>query len=189
MRETTQRAARLDSFTSVSYFEMQWYMVNTLLRDTDIASMANSLEVRVPFLDHRLVEFVARLPKDMKYRSGMPKSLLVQAMAGALPDAVVSQSKRTFTLPYDVWLRGSLGVRVSQELANLDPALLPYLSQRAVRGSWQNFVSGHTNWSRPWSIYVLNHWVRRNLTGTDARAGSVAPAMRPAAAHEANPRS
>ena len=63
MRETTRQAELLDSFTSVSCFELQSYMVNTLLRDTDAASMANSLEVRVPFLDHRLVEFVGRLPK------------------------------------------------------------------------------------------------------------------------------
>src|SRR6202047_3147226 len=63
MRETARQAGRLDSFTSVSCFELQSYMVNSLLRDTDAASMANSLEVRVPFLDHKLVEFVARLPK------------------------------------------------------------------------------------------------------------------------------
>ncbi len=58
MWETARQARQLDSFTSVSCFELQSYMVNTLLRDTDTASMANSLEVRVPFLDHRLVEFV-----------------------------------------------------------------------------------------------------------------------------------
>ena len=70
MRETARQAGRLDSFTSVSCFELQSYMVNTLLRDTDSASMANSLEVRVPFLDHRLVEFVGRLPKSVKYTRG-----------------------------------------------------------------------------------------------------------------------
>ena len=70
MQETARQAARLDSFTSVSCFELQSYMVNTLLRDTDAVSMANSLEVRVPFLDHRLVEFVARLPKGAKYQAG-----------------------------------------------------------------------------------------------------------------------
>ena len=75
MRETARQAAQLDSFTSVSCFELQSYMVNTLLRDTDSASMANSLEVRVPFLDHRLVEFVGRLPKSVKYTSGSSEIL------------------------------------------------------------------------------------------------------------------
>ena len=181
MRNTTAQAARLDSFTAVSCLELQSYMVNTLLRDTDAASMANSLEVRVPFLDHKLVEFVARLPKEAKYRPDFPKSLLVESLTDILPEDVVGQTKRTFTLPWDVWLRGPLGVRLSQELANLTPPLLRYMNQRAVRGSWQNFVTGHTNWSRPWSIYVLNQWVRRHLTGLAAGTGSTATAVRPAA--------
>ena len=164
MHETARQAGGLDSFTAVSCFELQSYMVNTLLRDTDSASMANSLEVRVPFLDHRLVEFVGRLPRSAKYTSGVPKSLLVEALADVLPDDVVGQSKRTFTLPWEVWLRGSLGVRLSQDLANITPPLREYLNARAVRGAWQNFVIGQTNWSRPWSLYVLNEWVRHHVT-------------------------
>src|SRR5258708_13156931 len=122
--------------------------------------MAYALEGRVPFLDHRLVEFVARLPRDAKYRPDLPKSLLVEAIADLLPGEIVGQTKRTFTLPWDVWLRGPLGVRLSQDLANLTPPLLKYLNPRAVRGAWQNFVIGQTNWSRPWSLFVLNEWVR-----------------------------
>ena len=164
LRETSRQALRLDSFGSVSCFELQSYMVNTLLRDTDSVSMANSLEVRVPFLDHRLVEFVGRLPKSAKWVRGIPKSLLVEALSGLLPEEVVGQPKRTFTLPWEIWLRGSLGVRISQDLANLTPPLQQYLNPRAVRGAWQNFAIGQTNWSRPWSLYVLNEWVRHHVT-------------------------
>ena len=169
MRETARQAARLDSFTSVSCFELQSYMVNTLLRDTDSVSMANSLEVRVPFLDHRLVEFVAGCRRARNTGRGVPKALLVEALSDVLPDEVVGQSKRTFTLPWEVWLRGPLGVRLSQDLANLTPPLQRYMNPRAVRGAWQNFVIGQTNWSRPWSLYVLNEWVRRHLTGRGER--------------------
>jgi asparagine synthase (glutamine-hydrolysing) len=182
MRETARQAGRLDSFTSVSCFELQSYMVNTLLRDTDAASMANSLEVRVPFLDHRLVEFVGRLPKSAKYVRGIPKSLLVEALSDLLPDEVVGQSKRTFTLPWDVWLRGSLGVRLSQDLTNLTPPLQQYLNPGAVRGAWQNFVIGQTNWSRPWSLYVLNEWVRHHMTDAANHPVSTADAVHTAAA-------
>jgi asparagine synthase (glutamine-hydrolysing) len=170
MRETARQAEQLDSFTSVSCFELQSYMANTLLRDTDAVSMANSLEVRVPFLDHRLMEFVGRLPKSAKYTPDVPKSLLVEALSDLLPEDVVGQSKRTFTLPWDVWLRGQLGVRLSQDLANLTPPLRRYVSLRAVRGVWQNFVIGQTNWSRPWSLFVLNEWLRHHVT--DAMTGS-----------------
>ncbi len=181
MRETARQAGLLDSFTSVSCFELQSYMVNTLLRDTDAASMANSLEVRVPFLDHRLVEFVGRLPKSAKYTPDVPKSLLVEALSDLLPDEVVGQSKRTFTLPWDVWLRGPLGVRLSQDLSNLTPPLRQYLNPRAVRGAWQNFVIGQTNWSRPWSLFVLNEWVRNHVTDAANHPVSTANAVHTAA--------
>jgi asparagine synthase (glutamine-hydrolysing) len=186
MRETTRQSDRLDSFTSVSCFELQSYMLNTLLRDTDAVSMANSLEVRVPFLDHRLVEFVARLPKAAKYNPEIPKSLLIDALGGALPENVVGQTKRTFTLPWEVWLRGPLGVRLSQDLANLTPQLQRLMNPRALRGVWQNFVIGQTNWARPWSLYVLNEWVRRHVTGANSDRDSSAdasstPAVQPVA--------
>ncbi len=181
MRETTQQARRLDSFNSVSCFELQSYMVNTLLRDTDAVSMANSLEIRVPLLDHRLVEFVARLPKRGKHIDGVPKALLVEALSDVLPDDVVGQAKRTFTLPWDLWLRGPLGVRISQDLANLAPQLMQYMNLRAARGVWQNFVIGQTNWSRPWSLYVLNAWISRHVAGTVTNASSDTEAVRPAA--------
>ena len=191
MRETARQAAQLDSFTSVSCFELQSYMVNTLLRDTDAASMANSLEVRVPFLDHRLVEFVGRLPKSVKYTRDVPKSLLVEALSDLLPDEVVGQSKRTFTLPWDVWLRGPLGVRLSQDLSNLTPPLRQYMNPRAVRGAWQNFVIGQTNWSRPWSLYVLNEWVRHHVTDATNHPVSNADAVHTAevSVTASNPRS
>ena len=177
MRETARQAEKLDSFTGVSCFELQSYMVNTLLRDTDSASMANSLEVRVPFLDHRLVEFAGRLPMNAKRTRGIPKSLLIEALSDLLPEDVVDQPKRTFTLPWEVWLRGTLGVQISQDLANLAPPLRQYLNPRAVQGAWQNFVLGLTNWSRPWSLYVLNEWVRLHMTGAANDPVSTAKAV------------
>jgi len=99
-----------------------------------------------------------------------------------LPDEVVGQSKRTFTLPWDVWLRGSLGVRVSQDLADLTPALRHFMNPRAVEGTWQNFVIGQTNWSRPWSLYVLNEWVRHHVTDSASQPVSSANAVHTAAA-------
>ncbi len=180
-RETARQAKRLDSFTSVSCFELQSYMVNTLLRDTDTASMANSLEVRVPFLDHRLVEFVGRLPKSAKFRAAIPKSLLIEAMSDDLPEGVVGQSKKTFTLPWEVWLRGKLGMHVSQDLTDLAPQLQQYLSAQSVRSVWQHFVIGKTNWSRPWSLFVLNAWVRQNVTAPKGDSASSGVAAQPAA--------
>jgi asparagine synthase (glutamine-hydrolysing) len=177
MEEIAQQAARLDSFTGVSCFELQSYTGNMLLRDTDAVSMANSLEVRVPLLDHRLVEFVAQLPPDAK-RIDPPKELLIEALGDLLPPRVAKQSKRTFTLPWKVWLHGELGERVSHDLANLTPSLERHMDQRAVNDVWENFKAGQTSWSRPWSLYVLNDWVKRHAAGAIADVTSSPTAVR-----------
>ena len=176
LEETAHQAGRLDSFTGVSCLEMRSYMVNTLLRDTDAVSMSHSLEVRVPLLDHQLVEFVAQLPESAK-RGRMPKALLIEALGELLPVEVVRQRKRTFTFPWERWLRGALREQVGQGLADLTPALQPVLNGQAVQAVWQDFLAGRTNWSRPWSLYVLNEWSRRHLEG-----GAVAETAKPAVA-------
>jgi asparagine synthase (glutamine-hydrolysing) len=162
-----------DDFSAVSWLEMRSYMVNTLLRDTDAVSMAHSLEVRVPLLDHELVEFVAALPTASKQRAGQPKALLAEAVRDLLPEEVLRQPKRTFTLPWEHWLRGPLGDRVEQNLNDLSAPLRDHLESKSVRAVWQNFRAGQTGWSRPWSLYVLNEWVRRNVAASDVIAPPV----------------
>jgi hypothetical protein len=68
-------------------------------------------------------------------------------------------------------------VRLSQDLSNLTPPLRQYMNPRAVRGAWQNFVIGQTNWSRPWSLYVLNEWVRHHMSGAADHPASTAEAV------------
>jgi asparagine synthase (glutamine-hydrolysing) len=163
LEQTALDSKQLDEFTSVSCLESRSYMVDTLLRDTDAMSMAHSLEVRVPFLNHALVEFVSRLPGSIKQTAGVPKSLLVDALADLLPGEVVSQPKRTFTLPWEHWLRGDLRKQVEAELKTLAPPLEQSLRSRAVGRIWSDFLRGHTSWSRVWSLFVLNRWARRHL--------------------------
>ena len=159
-----------DAFSAVSWLEMRSYMVNMLLRDTDAVSMAHSLEVRVPLLDHELVEFVAALPGASKQRAGQPKALLAEAVRDILPAEVLRQPKRTFTLPWEHWLRGPLGDRVARDLHDLSAPLRDHLESKSVRAVWRNFRAGQTGWSRPWSLYVLNEWVRRNVAAPIAIA-------------------
>ncbi|MBC8029368.1 MAG: asparagine synthase (glutamine-hydrolyzing) [Pyrinomonadaceae bacterium] len=160
---SVEQARELDSFAAVSCMEIQSYLVNTLLRDTDSMSMAHSLEVRVPFLDHRLVEFVTSLPQAMKLRKGVPKALLVAALGDLLPAEVVNQTKRGFTFPWAEWLRGPLRDRIQGGLAELSPALQEAMDAESVRKIWQDYLDGKTSWSRPWSLYVLNEWARKHL--------------------------
>jgi hypothetical protein len=76
-------------------------------------------------------------------------------------------------------------VRISQDLSNLSPPLRQYMNPRAVRGAWQNFVIGQTNWSRPWSLFVLNEWVRQHVTEAASHPVSTADAVHANAASAA----
>lgn len=159
----TEETRSMDSFTAISWLELRAYLVNTLLRDTDALSMRHSLEVRVPFLDSALVEFVLSLPESAKRDRQQPKALLIRALGDLLPSEFSALPKRTFTFPWENWLRGPLGERVASGLADWSPALHARLDGRVARGVWGDFLAGRTTWSRPWSLYVLNEWAKRNL--------------------------
>ena len=156
-------ARSMDEFTGVSWLELRSYLVNTLLRDTDAMSMHHSLEVRVPFLDSSLVEYLLSLPESQKRDPGQPKALLIAALGELLPKDLVAQPKRTFTFPWENWMRGALRERIAAGLGDWSPALDPFLSGENVRQVWDDFLAARTTWSRPWSLYVLNEWVKRNL--------------------------
>jgi asparagine synthase (glutamine-hydrolysing) len=153
----------LDSLTAVCLLETRSYLVNTLLRDTDVVSMAHSLEVRVPFLDHLVVEFMAKLPPSPKRLRETLKALLVDALRDLLPPEVISQLEQTFTFPWERWLRGALREQVAAGITRVPEVLQPIVSAEASQSVWQVFLEARTGWARPWSLYVLNQWVRRDI--------------------------
>ncbi len=161
--QVTRQAEALEGDSRVSWFELRTYMVDTLLRDTDSMSMYHSLEVRVPLLDHPLVEFVTALPDHLKRRPGVAKALLVEALGDLLPREIVRQPKRGFTFPWQRWLQGPLRQEIGEQLGDLSPSLARILDAQTVQSIWQNFLGGRTGWARPWSLFVLNNWVRHHV--------------------------
>ena len=164
LERASDQARELEPIAAISWLEMRTYMASTLLRDTDSVSMACSLEVRVPLLDTPLVEFLCALPDEARVRPDAPKALLRAALDGLLPAEVFDQPKRTFTLPWEDWMRTSLRPRLESSFSNLSPALAPHLHAAGVQSVWNSFQQGQTSWSRPWSLYVLNEWCRRHLS-------------------------
>jgi asparagine synthase (glutamine-hydrolysing) len=161
------RTRDLSPFARVSALEIGTYLVNTLLRDTDAMSMAHSLEVRVPFLDHAVVETVTAMPDAWQNGSALlgarTKTLLVDALGNLLPSEIVRQRKRTFTLPWERWLRGSLRRRVVDGIGDIPGPLRSLLNVREVRAVGREFLAVETGWARPWALYALNDWVRRHV--------------------------
>jgi asparagine synthase (glutamine-hydrolysing) len=154
-----------DPVNAISQLELSGYMSNTLLRDTDAMSMAHSLEVRVPFVDTKVVNYVLSLPGDLKLRNGSgPKPLLADAMADLLPRDFLGRPKMGFTLPFEKWLQQNLRNEVSSVLGDSDQLKRPGLSAEAVGRIWLNFLQKPraVGWSRPWSLYVLARWCAVN---------------------------
>ena len=149
-----------DIVNTISQLELNGYMTNTLLRDTDTMSMAHSLEVRVPFVDTKVVNYVLSLPGDWKLRNGSPKPLLADALGDLLPRDSLARPKMGFTLPFEKWLQQNLRHEVSSVLEDASPILNP----NAVKKIWRNFLEKPraVGWSRPWSLYVLAKWCEIN---------------------------
>jgi asparagine synthase (glutamine-hydrolysing) len=164
-RESLRIALALDPINRVSYLESRCYMLNTLLRDSDFMSMSQGLEVRVPLIDHQLAKAVLCLPGAWKL-NGTPKKLLVEALAGSLPDEIVHRPKRGFTLPFDRWMRQELRPEIEPVLEakriNSGP-LGGMLDGAQVQRVWRDFLSGTVSWARPWSLYVLERWCELHL--------------------------
>lgn len=166
--EATQKTLNLEKvngdFNLISYLEITHYLQNMLLRDTDMMSMAHPIEVRVPFMDHKLVEFMFRMPEKLKKLTATPKSLLVDSMTPPLPASIVHRKKMGFTLPFEPWMRGAMKSEMESVLLTQVKPLENLISQAAVEKIWQQFLAGQISWSRPWSLYVLKRWVDKNLS-------------------------
>jgi asparagine synthase (glutamine-hydrolysing) len=135
----------------------------SLLRYGDRNSMAFSREARLPFLDHRLVEFVYSLPSDQLVRDGSTKVLLRRAMSGVIPDLVRDRHDKVgFATPERDWFLGPLRPRIERELADL--ARRDMLAPHLITDQWRAFVSGHAPSGNVWRLVNLNLWLQKFVT-------------------------
>ena len=148
-------ASHADDLRSLVEQEFAHYLENQLLRDTDVMSMAHSIEARVPFLDHRLVEVMFRIPHEKKLSDRMNKPLLYDALSKPLPRAVWDRPKQGFTLPFRAWM---LRHRDALRTRTVDSGLF---REQAVTELWRLFEMEQTHWSRPWALLVFSQWVDR----------------------------
>jgi len=141
--------------------DLQMFLPDDLLVKMDIASMACSLEVRSPLLDHRVVEFAARLPRRMKIRGLVQKYLLKRIMRGVLPEPILRRKKMGFGVPLDHWLRGELRDMAYDVLLAPRALARGYFRPDAVRRLLDEHASGRAfHHHRLWSLLMLELWHR-----------------------------
>ena len=156
-----------DTVNLISRFEMSGYMANTLLRDTDSVSMAHALEVRVPFVDKKVAEFVLSMPGNWKLNNGnghQSKPLLAEILADLLPPEVLHRRKMGFTLPFETWMTSKLKDQISDVFSDSSTLASCGLRRDSVNHLWQRFLRrpSSVGWSRPWTLYALAKWCELN---------------------------
>jgi asparagine synthase (glutamine-hydrolysing) len=157
-KEALQQLPVLSQISAADYLG---YTQHTLLKDTDQMSMAVSLEVREPFFDQDLVEFVLSVPDILKNPS-YPKSLLVESLKPLLPDEIVFRKKQGFLFPWNKWLKKELKSFCEGRIKNLSER--PFINGKQLTAYWRRFLSGDDSvrWQELWLFVVLEYWLEKN---------------------------
>lgn len=150
--------------SAISVLEQRLFLGERLLRDNDAASMASSLEQRVPLVDQVLYESVDRLPDHARYHPVGRKAMLRRIGLRGLDPALFDRPKSGFVLPFDRWIRRDLKNAMDQTLRDPHAVAAAGLEPVAVERLWRAFLDGAPGlyWSRVWSVYVLVRWCHRN---------------------------
>jgi asparagine synthase (glutamine-hydrolysing) len=156
-----------DPLERILHWDYTQPLPSSLLTKLDIASMARSLEVRSPFLDHELVEFCARLPTSWKANAQEGKIMLRDIVAEDLPSEILHAPKRGFSVPLAQWWRGEAREHIRTGIVPLHRALKPFLNETVATHLLDEHQAGRANHAqRLWNLWVLNEWARTFLEET-----------------------
>jgi asparagine synthase (glutamine-hydrolysing) len=155
------RVRGLDPLSQLLYVDLKTWLANDILVKVDRMSMANSLEVRSPLLDHKLIEFAATVAPDLKYRGSTSKYLLKKYLESRVPRSIIYRQKQGFEIPLAKWLRGELREVASDLILSLRSSMRGYFRQEEVEKLWrehQRSVRDHSK--KLWALMVLELWHR-----------------------------
>lgn len=160
-----------DAMGELSWGEVSCYIRDVLLRDADAMSMAHSLEIRVPFLDNKLVDFLFQLPASLKFDPLRPKSLLLDAMLDLLPEQIWNRPKMGFSLPMKEWMCGPLESYCREGIESLKATQL--MKEESLDEAWKDFIDDRVPWNAIWAIVVLGKYLNKNSQPTNSICSSV----------------
>lgn len=146
----------------IQYVDIKTYLVDDILTKVDRASMAHSLEVRVPLLDHRFMETAASIPAEWKLRDGEGKWIFKRALRGLVPEEVLTRQKMGFSIPLDRWFRGALRPSFEERVLVPEAYVAGLFEGAALRRLWKEHQSGVRDHAYVlWAILMLEHWGRK----------------------------
>jgi len=175
-----QSAKPASPLDQMLYADTRIWLPDDLLLKADKMTMANAIELRVPFLDHRMVEYAATLPAASKLNKGTGKILLRQAMTNDLPPAILNRPKKGFPVPIGPWLKTELRSMVHDALLSRGSALSDYMNVKTVEKVVRQHELGHVDRSQEiWTLLVFEYWHRvfmsRSIGNSGRMSGRVTP--------------
>lgn len=175
--EHWQRSRGAEPLDRMLYLDLKVWLPDDLLFKADRMTMANAMELRVPFLDHRLVELMPRVPTALKLRWGTGKRLLRQTIGRKLPRFVLRRPKRGFPVPVSAWMRGQLGALIRERLLTGDTACSRYMDPAVIARLAIEHRRGDVDRSQElWALLVFEAWHRTFIDNDNvARSPHAAP--------------
>lgn len=168
LREHAKRAPTDDALSLVQYLDMKTYLAGDILTKVDRASMAHALEVRVPLLDHKLVEWTSGLPASLKLNNGEGKYLFKRALEPYLPHEILYRPKRGFAVPLAAWFRGPLRTRLREALASPVLADSGIFDMKEVASLVDEHQSGRSEHSTAlWTLLMFEAFLRQVINGEE----------------------
>ncbi|MEO8367690.1 MAG: asparagine synthase (glutamine-hydrolyzing) [Candidatus Solibacter sp.] len=156
LRYHYDRADTTDPLSRIQYVDMKTYLVDDILVKVDRASMANSLEVRCPLLDHKLMELIAQMPSRIKLHNGTGKYIFKKAMERVLPMEVLTRAKKGFSMPVAEWFRGELKDYTHAAMFGQQDEIL---NRDFLIKCWNQHQRGQRDWSAMlWSVMMFKTW-------------------------------
>jgi asparagine synthase (glutamine-hydrolysing) len=153
-----------DITTRVQYVDIKTYLPEDILVKVDRMSMAHSLEVRAPILDHKLIEYVGTLPSSLKLKGKESKYIFKKMLKDRLPQNILYRKKQGFSIPLASWLRGDLKDFVEETLFFNKAGSNPYFNSEYINDLWRSHLSGRQDYAYPlWGLMMFELWQRRFL--------------------------
>ena len=156
------RSQGWDPLSRIQYVDIKTYLVDDILTKVDRASMAHSLEVRVPLLDHQVMEYAAQIPAHYKLRGGEGKYVLKQAVEHLVPPEILRRPKMGFSIPLALWLRNDLKETFEKSLFRKDAFIAELFDPAPIRRWWHQHQRGSRDYAyHLWALLMLESWGER----------------------------
>jgi len=154
-----KRSKEWDILSRAQYIDAKTYLPNDILVKVDRMSMAVSLEVRAPFLDHKLIEFVSTIPSNLRLKGRISKYILKKSMEELIPKEILRRKKKGFSVPLDLWLKKDLKTLVEKTIFSDKASIREYFNSKYIQWMWNEYQDGRRSFfTQFWCLLMFELW-------------------------------